>query len=127
MGTWSLRERVGVLNQGFRARAKDSEFTYSLHCSSFWGLPYRILLIYLVKPKKGTTMETIGRGSDFDFGSRLVPSTHPSIHLSVYASTSRSTYLCVCPSISLSTHNRRVYDCMLWVWVGLGSRGASSD
>ena len=35
--------------------------TYSLHCSSFLGLPYRILLIYLVKPKKGTTMETIGR------------------------------------------------------------------
>ena len=28
----------------------------------FLGLPYRILLIYLVKPKQGTTMETIGRG-----------------------------------------------------------------
>ena len=26
----------------------------------FWGVPYRILIIYLVKPKKGTTMETIG-------------------------------------------------------------------
>ena len=26
--------------------------TYSLHCSSFLGLPYRILIIYLVKPKK---------------------------------------------------------------------------
>ena len=26
----------------------------------FLGLPYRILIIYLVKPKKGTTMETIG-------------------------------------------------------------------
>ena len=26
----------------------------------FWGLPYRILHIKLVKPKKGTTMETIG-------------------------------------------------------------------
>ena len=35
--------------------------TYSLHCSSFLGLPYRILIIYLVKPNKGTTMETIGR------------------------------------------------------------------
>ena len=35
-------------------------YTYSLQCSSFLGLPYRILLIYLVKPKKGTTMETIG-------------------------------------------------------------------
>ena len=27
----------------------------------FWGVPYRILIIYSVKPKKGTTMETIGR------------------------------------------------------------------
>ena len=34
--------------------------TCSLHCSSFLGLPYRILIIYLVKPEKGTTMETIG-------------------------------------------------------------------
>ena len=31
-----------------------------LHCSSFLGLPYRILVLYLVKPKKATTMETIG-------------------------------------------------------------------
>ena len=37
------------------------DFTYSLHCSSFLGLPYRILIIYLVKPKKGTTMETTGK------------------------------------------------------------------
>ena len=37
-----------------------SEPTYSLHCSSFLGLPFRILLIYLVKPKKELTMETIG-------------------------------------------------------------------
>ena len=34
---------------------------YSLHCSSFFGLPFRILNIDLVKPKKGTTMETIYR------------------------------------------------------------------
>ena len=34
--------------------------TCSLHCSSFFGLPFRILNIELVKPKKGTTMETIG-------------------------------------------------------------------
>ena len=27
----------------------------------FWGLPFRILNIELVKPKKGTAMETIGR------------------------------------------------------------------
>ena len=39
--------------------------TYSLHCSSFLGLPYRILIKYLVKPKKGTTMETIGRPPGF--------------------------------------------------------------
>ena len=36
------------------------KYTYSLHCSSFSGLPFRILNIELVKPKKGTTMETIG-------------------------------------------------------------------
>ena len=35
--------------------------TYSLHCSSFLELPVRILNRKLVKPKKGTTMETIGR------------------------------------------------------------------
>ena len=39
------------------------ESTYSLHCSSFLGPPLRIriLNIELVKPKKATTMETIGR------------------------------------------------------------------
>ena len=37
-----------------------SDTTYSLHCSSFLGLPYRILNIILVKPKKGTTIETLG-------------------------------------------------------------------
>ena len=35
--------------------------TSSLHCSSFLGVPFKILNIELVKPKKGTTMETIGR------------------------------------------------------------------
>ena len=40
-----------------------STITYSLHCSSFLGLPVRILNIDLVKPKKGTTMETIGNFS----------------------------------------------------------------
>ena len=40
---------------------KLSGLDIGLHCSSFLGLPYRILIIYLVKPKKGTTMETIGR------------------------------------------------------------------
>ena len=37
-----------------------TRLTHSLHCSSFLGLPFRILNIDLVKPKKGTTMETIG-------------------------------------------------------------------
>ena len=40
----------------------QTNITYSLHCSSFLGLPFRILHIELVKPKKGTTMETIGKG-----------------------------------------------------------------
>ena len=34
--------------------------TYSLHCSSFLGLPFRILNTKVVKPKEGTTMETLG-------------------------------------------------------------------
>ena len=37
--------------------------TCSLHCSSLSGLPFRILSIKLVKPKKGTTMETTGTGT----------------------------------------------------------------
>ena len=39
----------------------DAYITYSLHCGSFWGLPFRIRNIILVKPKKGTTMETKGK------------------------------------------------------------------
>ena len=39
----------------------DLGFTYSLHCSSYMGLPERILYIELVKRKKGTTVETTGR------------------------------------------------------------------
>ena len=35
--------------------------TYSLHCSSFLGLPFRVLNMKLVEPKKGTTMETVGK------------------------------------------------------------------
>ena len=38
--------------------------TCSLHCSSFLGLPFGILNIELVKPTKGTTMETIGMIQD---------------------------------------------------------------
>ena len=48
---------IGVSGSG---SVNPQYHTYSLHCSSFLGLPYRILIIYLVKPKKGTTMETIG-------------------------------------------------------------------
>ena len=39
----------------------QKETTYSLHCSSFLGLSFWILNTKLVKPKKGTAMETIGR------------------------------------------------------------------
>ena len=39
----------------------DVWFTYSPHCGSFLGLPFRILNIELLNQKKGTTMETIGR------------------------------------------------------------------
>ena len=53
MGAKGL-EDVGFRLQGLR-------ITCSLHRSSFLGLPYRIHIIYLVKPKEGTTMETIGR------------------------------------------------------------------
>ena len=43
------------------------DYTYSLHCSSFLGLPVRILNIELVKPKKGTTLETIDRVQRLSF------------------------------------------------------------
>ena len=35
--------------------------TYRLHCSSFVGLPFKILNIRVVKPQKGATTETIGK------------------------------------------------------------------
>ena len=49
-----------TLNPAYHPLGCCTSTTYSLHCSSFLGLPYRILIIYLVKPKKGTTMETTG-------------------------------------------------------------------
>ena len=65
--TIPVKSRVGVSDSGLRVSRFVQHsfsvlrvFTCSLHCSSFLGLPYRILVIYLVKPKKGTTMETIG-------------------------------------------------------------------
>ena len=45
----------------FFFNAPTLRLTCSLHCSYFFGLPFRILDMELVKPKKGTTMETIGR------------------------------------------------------------------
>ena len=38
----------------------------------FLGLPFRILNIELVKPKKGTTMETMGKKSKPVLGSLLL-------------------------------------------------------
>ena len=35
----------------------------------FWGYLIKFLIIYLVKPAKGTTMETIGRFKVSGFGS----------------------------------------------------------
>ena len=71
MGTYRFVVELGLQGLGPRARRSSKllrrlqrrclQPTYSLHCSSFLGLPYRILIIYLVKPKKGTTMETIGK------------------------------------------------------------------
>ena len=37
----------------------DLGSTCNLHCSSRHGLPYRILNINMVKPKRGTAMDTI--------------------------------------------------------------------
>ena len=45
---------------GFRG-VHSLRVAWSLHCSSFLGLPFRIHNIELVKPRKGTTMETLGR------------------------------------------------------------------
>ena len=54
--------RLGPIRvQGSGLFPQASGFTYSLHCSSFLGLPFRIPNLELVKPKT-PTMETIGRG-----------------------------------------------------------------
>ena len=47
----------------FRGPTDRLSSTYSLHCSSSLGLPFRILYTKLVKPKNGTRMETIGSTS----------------------------------------------------------------
>ena len=41
---------------GKQPNAPNPDTTFSLHGSSFLGLPFRILNIELVKPKKGTTI-----------------------------------------------------------------------
>ena len=46
----------GVGDIGMLGGSWDLVSTYSLHCSSFLGLPFRILSTELVKPTKGTTM-----------------------------------------------------------------------
>ena len=52
---------IGANSTAKRSTHPTSRVAYiSLHCSSFLGLPFRILNMKLVKPKKGTTMETIG-------------------------------------------------------------------
>ena len=50
---------------------RDVSTTYSLHCSSFLGLPFRTLNIDLVKPKKGTTTETVGKDHSEPRASRI--------------------------------------------------------
>ena len=57
-------ERLSQLGPTLSATGPSSiKLSYTangLHCSSVLGLPFRILNIELVKPKKVTTMETIG-------------------------------------------------------------------
>ena len=48
-----------VVRPSFEAFEPSKHPAYSLHGSSFLGLPFRILNIELVKPTKGTTMETL--------------------------------------------------------------------
>ena len=56
---WCTRGLSKLRGQGARG-PYTRDPTYSLHCSSFFGLPLGILNIDFVKPKNGTTMETIG-------------------------------------------------------------------
>ena len=48
---------------GIPGSPEDLSRTYSLHCSSFFGIPCRILKIYLANQKKELqlTMETTGK------------------------------------------------------------------
>ena len=53
-----------VLSAGRAVRslaATSACCAYSILCTSFSGLPYRILIIKLLGPKEGTTLETVGR------------------------------------------------------------------
>ena len=63
--------------EGAAGRGSGREFVFGDVVVPSWGLPYRILHIKLVKPKKGTTMETIGMpvqySSELDFATRPSP------------------------------------------------------
>ena len=54
-GVWFSALRV--LGAGCRVLG----FTHSIHGSSMFGLPYRALNLKMVKPQKGSTMQTVGR------------------------------------------------------------------
>ena len=56
-------------------RFRETGTRDSLHCSSFLGLPYRILSMNLVKPKKRTTMETIGKAQKLQ-GTKAAATAH---------------------------------------------------
>ena len=57
----ALRLRPEVGEKLWLTETLNPDPTSRLHCRSFLGLPQRILNVDSVKPKKGTTMETIGR------------------------------------------------------------------
>ena len=59
---WRMSSERQASGQPMGWSRQSIDPTYSLHCSSFLGLPFWILNIELVKPpKKGTTMETLGK------------------------------------------------------------------
>ena len=57
-----MHQEPGVADVALHLESKQADMltnTYSLHCSSFLGLPFWILNTKLIKTKKGTTTETI--------------------------------------------------------------------
>ena len=57
---WLVSVPIRVPVQNIRTLPKITNLPIVSIVVPFGGLPYRILIIYLVKPKKGTAMETIG-------------------------------------------------------------------